>query len=100
MLVDFIGNDGHVGAVLENVDQRAEFVVGVDCACGVGWRAEKHHSGAWGDDATELFVSDLEVLSDVGRNGHGYTLGKFYHLNVANPGRGGDNDLVAGVYDG
>ena len=95
VFVDFVGDDYDVGVFDQYVLQAFELGTGVDRACGVGRRAEDEGFGAWGDGCLELCGCNLEVLLDGCLDEDGCAFGEQYHLWIAHPVGGRDDDLVA-----
>ena len=84
----------------EHAHQVGQLVVAVDGTRGVRGRAEDDGLGARREGGLELVARHLEALVDASVERHVDALGELDHLEVADPCRRGDDDLVALVDDG
>lgn len=71
--------------------------LGVYAAGGVGRRTEQQHAGVLGDCSLKLRRGDFEILLNGSGHAHGGATGELHHFDIADPGRSGDDHLVAGI---
>ena len=96
-VVDLIGDDIDV-LLHTDLGDLLQLLAAVHHAGGVGGVVEDHALGLGGDGSGELLRSDLEVLGLGSLHHHGHAAHHADELNVADPVRSRQDDLVAGVH--
>lgn len=77
-----------------------QFFLAIDAARRVAGRTEDEHTGIGRDGGFQLLGRHLEVLLEACLDDHGFAACQQYHLGVAHPVGGGDDDFLTVVDEG
>ena len=97
VLIDFVGDDHHVGMTLKHRGDGLQLVIGIDGTTGVAGRADDDEACLVGHDGLEFLGCHLEVLLHARGQQDVLAAGEVDHLHVTYPCRGRDDDLITGV---
>ena len=95
MLIDLIGQNVEILMAENHIGQSLQFLLAVYATCRVAGRAEDEHTGLGGDSCFELGGCHLEILFETGFHDDWLTTCQQYHLGIAHPVRGRDDDFLA-----
>ncbi len=84
----------------EHGGQRVEFLTGIDSAGGIAGTVEHQQTCARRDGGFQFVGRHFQTVPGFGGHSDGHAFGQLDHLDIADPRRSRDHNLVAGIDQG